>query len=160
MNTFGAADVTAYFLNCAYNLPKYRLREPKMSARIFGPSCLFACICVCMGPGVAQTPADHARLAIEFPGFNGPFPAYVAIPEAASPNPSSCSSFSYDHSLTRLANAGAGLDQPSALRLEICVKGDTVFITPTVFMAPSTTRTRLILSTNFAVKLSQRTQER
>jgi anti-sigma28 factor (negative regulator of flagellin synthesis) len=137
MSTFGAADVTAYFLNCAYNLPKYRLEEPKMAARIFGPFCLFACICVCMGPGVAQTPADHPRFAIEFPGFNGPFPAYVTIPEAASPNSSSCSSFSYGHSLTPLANVGAGIEQPSALQLEICVKGDAIFITPTVFYGAS-----------------------
>jgi len=46
MSTFGAADVTAYFLNCAYNLPKYRLEEPKMAARIFGPfACLLAFVC-------------------------------------------------------------------------------------------------------------------
>jgi len=85
-----------------------------------------------MAPGVAQTPADHARFAIEFPDFIGPFPYYSTIPEAASPNSSPCSILFYDHSLPRLANAGTGVEQPSALRLEVCVKGDTVFITPTV----------------------------
>lgn len=104
-----------------------------MPTRTFGYLCLLAFVCMFLDTGVAQTPADHARFAIEFPGFSGPFPYYLTIPEAASPSASPCSTFSYGHALTRLSNAGTGVEPPSALRLEICIKGDTVLITPTVF---------------------------
>lgn len=105
-----------------------------MPTRNFRFLCLSTFICMCTGPSIAQTPANHARFALEFPGFDGPFPAYATIFEAAPTNSNPCSTFSYEHGgLTRLANADTSVEQPSALQWEVCVKGDTVFITPTVF---------------------------
>lgn len=104
-----------------------------MSARILRYLSIFVLSYVYVGISVAQSPAAHARFAIEIPSFNGPLPYYVTIPEAVSPSASPCTTFSYDHSLERLANAGAGVEQPSTLQLEICVKGDTLLFTPTVY---------------------------
>jgi hypothetical protein len=112
------------------------LQEPKMSARVFRYFCASALSFAYMGISAAQSPAAHARFAIEIPGFNGPFPYYLTVPEAEpgtmSPSSSPCTTFAFDHSLVRLANTGAGAEKPSAFRLEICVKEDTLFITPTV----------------------------
>ena len=104
-----------------------------MSARTFRYLIVFALGYVCAGNTVAQSPAAHARFAIEFPGFDGPLPYYLTVPEAASPTSSPCTTFSYHQNLNRLANAGAGVEQPSALQWEICAKGDSVLITPTVY---------------------------
>lgn len=104
-----------------------------MLTRVFGYLCMSAFISMCTDVGVAQRSADHARFALEFPGFNGPSPYYLTVPESKTPNSSPCSTFSYGHSLSRLANVSVGVAQPSALQLEVCVKGDMVLITPTVF---------------------------
>ncbi len=99
----------------------------KMSRYLF----VFALSCVCLGRSTAQSSAPQARFAVEFLGFNGFFPAYITIPEAASPN--SCTTFIYYHDLNRLADTDASIEQPAGLRFKICVNADTVLITPIVF---------------------------
>jgi hypothetical protein len=105
-----------------------------MSARTIRCLLMFALSVVHVYTSAAQSPAaQQARLAIEFPSFDGPLSYYVTAPEAASPGSSPCTNFSYHRNIKRLVNAGAGVEQPSALLWEICTKGDTVLVTPTVY---------------------------
>jgi hypothetical protein len=90
-----------------------------------------------MGVGAAQPAIDNnGRFAVEIRSadglgpLNATTPEYVPIPDASN---YVTSSLFYGSSLRRLTNAPTGTDQPSALRLEYKVEGDTVFITATVF---------------------------
>jgi len=83
-----------------------------------------------MGVSGAQPPTDHGRFAVEIRSTDGLGPSNVTIPDASN---YVTSSLFYGSSLHRITNAPAGTDQPSALRLEYKVEGDTVFITATVF---------------------------
>jgi len=98
---------------------------------------VFVCSCAFMGVGAAQPAIDNnGRFAVEIRSadglgpLNATTPEYVTIPDASN---YVTSSLFYGSSLRRLTNAPTGTDQPSALRLEYKVEGDTVFITATVF---------------------------
>lgn len=84
-----------------------------------------------MGVSAAQPPTDHGTFAVEIRSADGLGPPeYVTIPDA---NRSIISSLFYGNSLHRLTNAPAGTDEPSALRMEYKVEGDSVLIAATVF---------------------------
>jgi hypothetical protein len=85
-----------------------------------------------MGVSAAQPAIDHnGRFAVEIRNADGQGPPnYVTIPDASN---YTTSTLFYGSSLRRLTNAPTGTDQPSALRLEYKVEGDTVLITATAF---------------------------
>jgi len=84
----------------------------------------------CMGVVAAQPPTKDGRFAVEIRSANVTTPEYVTIPNS---NTLAFNSLFYGRSLHRLENAKAGTDQPSLLKLDYKVEGDTVFITATVF---------------------------
>jgi len=103
-----------------------------MSARCLRALWAFACSCAFMGVSAAQPAIDHnGRFAVEIRNADGQGPPnYVTIPDASN---YTTSTLFYGSSLRRLTNAPTGIDQPSALRLEYKVEGDTVLITATAF---------------------------
>jgi hypothetical protein len=107
-----------------------------MSLKAFRYLLVIPFCCTFTGMCAAPSAGPQAGLALEFPSTSGFPPIYATIPEPA-PNSSPCRSFFYQGDLKRLSNAATGMEQPSALRWEICIKGDTILITPIVLYGAS-----------------------